>query len=89
MFRLHMPRRTSSKPTTKQHPPQPAMLARGVWRAPWLGPNGELVLLIITHAHRLHGQPVIIPNGADEGANIRRLTGELNRIDPPSPIKVM
>lgn len=82
-----MPTRRSITPPSGH--PAPELLRRGAWRAPWLGPSGEIVLIAITHAHRLYGEPVIVPNGADEDAVIRRLTGELNRADPIPPMKII
>ena len=41
-------------------------LASFVYRAPWHGPNGEVVLLAITSTgHLLTGAPVVVPLGAD------------------------
>jgi hypothetical protein len=40
-------------------------LSRGVWVAPWVGPNDEMVLLAITSDGKLAtANPVVIPNGA-------------------------
>ena len=40
------------------------LLERGVWSAPWIGPNGELVLLAVTEASKLAAPPYIVPDGA-------------------------
>lgn len=40
------------------------LLGRGVYLAPWQGPNGEIVLLAITHKRALACPPRMIPAGA-------------------------
>lgn len=40
------------------------LLARGVYKAPWIGPNGEWVFLIVSAERRLALNPIIVPLGA-------------------------
>ena len=41
------------------------LCGRGVWNAPWSGPNGELVLLAIDSQHRLINGPMVVARGTD------------------------
>lgn len=55
---------------------------RGIWPAPWLGPNGELVLLAITRTHHLNGSPVIVPHGGSRIKIAGDMLAQLDRDDP-------
>lgn len=58
-----------------------ALLDRGIWQAPWFGPNGEMVLLAITRAHGKLSE-VIVPHGASRTETADRMLAELNAVDP-------
>ena len=75
-----MPRRAS-----------PHQLAdRGVWIAPWIGPQGEVVLVAVTSAHRLAAAPVTVPAGADRIAAAEALWDHLEAVDPDrSPARTL
>ena len=60
----------------------PPSLNRGVWVAPWTGPNGETVVYAIDSTNRLLASPVVIPHGTDHVALADRLWQELDRQDP-------
>jgi hypothetical protein len=66
-----------------------ALLDRGVWQAPWLGPDGELVLIAITRSHALHGGPVVVPHGASRVDAADRLWALLERDDPIPKLRVI
>lgn len=66
-----------------------ALLDRGVWQAPWLGPNGELVLLAITKARALHGEPHVVPHGASRIEAAELLLSRLDRDDPVPKLRVI
>ena len=58
---------------------------RGVYVAPYLGPDGEIVLLAITSSRKLATSgPVIVPHGADRVAAAEALWDLLDRVDPPA-----
>ena len=59
---------------------------RGVWVAPWKGPHQELVLIAIRQDHRLAGEPVTVPAGANQALAADALWERLDREDPPGPI---
>lgn len=59
------------------------MLERGVWVAPWMGPDGEMVLLAITSRAQLAtGVPTIVPNGASQVEASDRLWDIVEAVDP-------
>ncbi len=60
----------------QQHP-------RGLYIAPWMGTNGEIVLLALTADHRLAAPPLEIPFGADGLALAEQLELVLDAADPP------
>jgi hypothetical protein len=61
----------------------PEVEARGVYRAFWRGPNGEIVLLAITSVGQLlDGAPVVVPMGADHVQMSERLWAKLDELDP-------
>lgn len=70
----------------RQVPPAPQsglhMLERGVWKAPWQGPDGEIVLLAITSHHRLLVPPSVIAFGRDHIGASDVLWEQLDAQDP-------
>lgn len=56
---------------------------RGLHVAPWMGDNGEIVLLAYTARCTLAAPPLEIPWGADSVAMAEQLQELLDRIDPP------
>ncbi len=63
--------------------PQVPLLERGVWKACWQGPRGEIVLLAVRSDHKLlAGQPHLIELGADHIAAADTLWDVLDRCDP-------
>lgn len=61
-----------------------AACPRGLYVAPWMGPNDELVLLAITSRGRLAAEPLVIPWGSDSVALAEELEATLDRADPPA-----
>lgn len=57
------------------------MYERGVWLAPWLGDNGEFILVAVTSRRRKVGEETI-PAGADHAAAAERLYELLDRVEP-------
>lgn len=58
-------------------------LERGVWVAPWVGPDGEMVLLAITSRAQLAtGVPTIVPSGASQVDASDRLWETIEAVDP-------
>lgn len=64
--------------------PSNSLLRRGVRQAPWLGPNGELVLVAIT-SKRQKLKEVVVPHGASRIDAAERLEAELDLADAPPP----
>lgn len=58
------------------------MIERGVFVAPWLGPNGETVLIAISRAGRLAGEPLTIPVG---GNHVELGDAMWDRLDADDP----
>lgn len=58
------------------------LLERGVWKAPWMGPEGEMVLLVVTAGHRLLIQPSMLALGSDYIATYDALWELLDARDP-------
>jgi hypothetical protein len=75
-----MPLRTDPE-TMRQAKPFES-LPRGVFLAPWMGPEGELVLLAVKANGRLACDPVMLPHGADRGEASDRLWQLLHDVDP-------
>jgi hypothetical protein len=65
------------------------LLRRGVWQAPFFGPDGEMVLLAVTRDSRLVGDPVIVPHGASRIAAADVMLDRLNSIDPVPELRVI
>lgn len=57
-------------------------LPRGVYQAPWIGPDGEVVLIAITRQHKLAAGPVTVPHGASRVGAADELWAVLDRVDP-------
>lgn len=57
-------------------------LRKGVYVAPWMGPDGELVLLAITATRRLAVPPLTIAHGADRVAASDELWDALDQAEP-------
>lgn len=67
-----------------RRPPQRIgqFLERGVWKAPWMGPQGEMVLLAVAGSHRLVGEPKLLPRGCDFIAAHDQMWDLLDEGDP-------
>ncbi len=65
------------------------LLGRGVFHAPWLGPDGELVLLSVRSDHRLNAPPLVVPHGASRIAAAERLEAALEGDDPVARLRVI
>jgi hypothetical protein len=66
-----------------------ALLDRGVWQAPWVGPDGELVLLAVTRAHALNEPPHNVAHGASRIEAAERMMAALDRDDPVATLRVI
>ena len=60
------------------------MSYRGVWVAPWVGPEGELVVYAIQRNRQLATEPLTIPHGANRLAIVDSLYELLDVVDPPA-----
>jgi hypothetical protein len=56
---------------------------RGVWMAPWLGPNGETILVAVTRDRKLIGEPAFVPAG---GNHVKAADDLWERLDADDPI---
>lgn len=65
------------------------LLGRGVFQAPWLGPDGELVLIAVRSDHRLNAPPLVVPHGASRIAAAERLESDLEAGDPITRLRVI
>jgi hypothetical protein len=65
------------------------LLGRGVFQAPWLGPNGELVLLAVRRDHRLNAPPFVVPHGASRISAAESLLDGLDRDDAIPNLKII
>lgn len=65
--------------------PLPGLLERGIWKAPWMGPDGEIVLLVITSERKLLGPPTTLPKGSDYLKAMDALWELLDHRDPVTP----
>lgn len=61
---------------------------RGVWVAPWLGADGELVLIAVSRRGRLIGAPYLIPHGADRVAASDAMWALLDAADPEMEVRL-
>jgi len=57
-------------------------LPRGLSIAPWVGPNGEVVLIVTTSQHRKLTE-VVVPGTANHLAIEAKLFAWLDEVDPP------
>jgi hypothetical protein len=64
-------------------------VGRGVWVAPWVGPNGEIVLLALRRDNRLAGEPHVIPLGASHVLAADELWERLDREDPEQRLQII
>ena len=55
---------------------------RGVWKAPWRGPNGELVLFAMDSKKRLADGPLTVSHQADHVKAADGMWELLDRVDP-------
>lgn len=63
------------------------LLERGVWKAPWQGSNGEVVLLAVTSQRCLISvDPITVPLGSDHIAAADQLWDMLDELDPLTPV---
>lgn len=62
---------------------------RGVWVAPWLGENGELIVVAVDRNKRQVGTPRLIPFGGSHMAASNELWDELERHDPIPILKLI
>lgn len=61
---------------------------RGVWNAPWTGPNGELVLIALESRGRLIDGPVAVPRGVDHVTVADTLWELLDTVDPLAMVRL-
>jgi hypothetical protein len=59
-----------------------ALLDRGVWKAPWMGPHGEIVLLVVSSRRTLLLPPDVIPLGCSHLRRFDELWAILDTLDP-------
>lgn len=62
---------------------RPSPLPRGVYVAPYFGPNGETVLLAITARQRLAAEPLFLLTSEHEVEQADALRRLLDEHDPP------
>ncbi len=60
----------------------PMAVKRGVYQAPWTGPNGELVLIAITADRKLACDPVLVPHTASRVLASDAVYEKLDMLDP-------
>jgi hypothetical protein len=65
------------------------LLKRGVWQAPFLGPDGELVLAAVRRDGRLNEPPLVIPHGASRIDAAEEMLDRLNAADPIPDIRIV
>jgi hypothetical protein len=64
-------------------------LGRGVYVAPWVGPEGEVVLLAITRDGKLAGDPLIIQHGGNHVEAGDRMWDRLEEGDPIPILRIV
>lgn len=64
-------------------------LERGVYVAPWVGPNGEMVLIALTRFRRLAGEPLMVPIGGNHVAAGEELWDRLETVDPIPKLQII
>ena len=62
---------------------------RGVWMAPWVGPNGETILVAVTRERKLAGDPVLVPLGGNHVNAGDELWARLDEDDPMPNLKLV
>jgi hypothetical protein len=62
---------------------------RGVYVAPWIGPNGETVLIAISRAGHLVGDPLTIPIGGNHVGSGDDMWDRLEADDPVPNLRVI
>ncbi len=70
-----------------QHGAKP--YGRGVWIAPWMGPNGEMILVGLNRHDRQIGDPLMIPLGGNHLAASDELWKRVDRDDPMPQLRVI
>jgi hypothetical protein len=62
---------------------------RGVWIAPWMGPNGETILVALNrHEHQI-GEQIMIPLGGNHLAASDELWSRVEKHDPIPKLRVI
>lgn len=64
-------------------------LGRGVYVAPWVGPDGEVVLIALSGDRRLIGDPILIPKGGNHVQAGDALWARLDHDDPRPQLKIV
>lgn len=64
-------------------------LGRGVWIAPWTGPNGEIVLFKRDRWKRLVGEPRMIQAGENHVLIGEQMWEELDAADPVPELRII
>jgi len=64
-------------------------LKRGVWQAPFLGEDGEMVLVAVKRDGRILGKPLVVPHGASRIEAAERLLDGLNLTDPLPALRII
>jgi hypothetical protein len=82
--------RVSDRPPSPMSPLRTftKFLGRGVFVAPWCGPDGEIVLVAITSRNRIVGDPLIVPLGGDHLGVSDELWRRLEAAEP-SPLQLV
>jgi hypothetical protein len=62
------------------------LLKRGVWQAPFLGEDGEMILVAVKRDGRLLCPPVTIPHG---GSRVEAGDALFDRLDTADPIPAL
>lgn len=64
-------------------------LSRGVYVAPWVGPNGEVVLLAITHERKLAEPPRVVSATSSQSVARDEMWARLERNDPMPILRIV
>jgi hypothetical protein len=67
----------------------PDPLGRGVWQAPFDGPDGEMVLVAVTSRGRIVGEVAVIPHGASRVETAERMLAALDLADPVAVLRAI
>lgn len=62
-----------------------SLLGRGIFKAPWAGPAGEWVLLVVKTDHSLAFPPLTVPEGSALPDLYDHLHALLDALDPTGP----